>query len=152
MIAAILFFNIPEDLGEYISTNYASQWQNYWILSVFLIVVSFVVAPIMGLIIFFLPYKTLRKGFWKLRFGVLFEDLDIKNPATKIYPFLFFMRRITLIAVTILLKYPQSLEMLTLFYMNLMIFVYVGNVGVFKDKKHMKVALFNETVIYHMTI
>lgn len=44
------------------------------------------------------------------------------------------------------------MELLTLFYMNLAIFVYIGNQGVFKDKSFYKVVLFNETCIFHLTI
>lgn len=65
---------------------------------------------------------------------------------------IFFIRRIFLVVVTVLVEYVPSLELLTLFYMNLLIFVFVGNQDIFKDKKFHMSVIFNETCIFHLTI
>lgn len=105
MITGILFFNIPPDLNKYIKENYETQWQNYYAIAVFVLVFSFIVAPIVAVVIIFLPYKTLKRSFCKARFGVLYEDLKIRKSLNKLYPLMFFVRRIIMVLVTIIADY-----------------------------------------------
>lgn len=72
MISGILFFNIPDDLKQYIQENDRSSWRTYYGVSVLILVFSFIVAPLVALAVILVPYKTLRRSFCKTRFGVLF--------------------------------------------------------------------------------
>lgn len=105
LITGVLFFNIPEDLNNYIKTHHENQHKNYQIIAIIILVFSLVVAPITAIIILVIPYKTLRRSFCKTRFGVLFEDLKIRKPANKLYPLIFFCRRIVMVLVTIMVDY-----------------------------------------------
>lgn len=113
--------------------------------------ISFVVAPILGLMVFLLPKSTLSQKFFRTRFGVMLEGLKVRE-RFNIYPLLFFLRRMALVIVTVLVAYTKSLEMLTLFYTNLIVFMFIGMTKIFKDKYLLNTVLFNETVIFHLTI
>lgn len=116
-----------------------------------MLLLTFGVAPILAIVIGLMPYKTLRRSFCKTRFGVLYEEIKIRKNINKIYPLIFFLRRIIIVVVTVLVEYHMSLELLTLFYINLFIFIFVGNQDLYKDKKFHKLIIFNEMAIYELT-
>lgn len=78
---------------------------NNKIMCIAIIVVSCVIIPILSLCVWFLPYKTLKRGFFRRRFGVLYEEIKFKKQINRCIPTLFFGRRIIILLVALIFEY-----------------------------------------------
>lgn len=85
------------------------------------------------------------------RFGALLDNLKVREKFN-VYPLLFFLRRMILVIITVPATYPKSMKMLTLFFTNFLVLLFVGMHKIFKEKQLLKLVLFNETMIFHLTI
>lgn len=79
IISAVLFFNAPEDLQEYLHKNLYSEYRNNTIMCIGILGISCVCIPILCVTIWAMPYKSLKRGFCRKRFGVLYEEIKFKK-------------------------------------------------------------------------
>lgn len=122
-----------------------------FILSIFLTGLTCILFPAITFLIIFIRNKKLKYSWFRKRFGQFYEDIKTSKRIRKTYPFLFILRRIMVVVITMYMNHILGIQVMTIMYMNLFFFVFVGSTRPFKDKNFNKFNLFSESCILHMT-
>ena len=96
--------------------------------------------------------KKLDRTIYKSRFGTIFENLGLKNRFQLALSLLYGIRRVMLSVIAIYLQKYSGLQIMIITYMNLFFCIYVTHFKPYKSLKDNKIACFNESVIYLLSI
>jgi len=112
------------------------------------ILVGLLVIPVGSLIIIFQTKYDLNEPRIKETIGILYEDVHIrKGRWAKAYTFIFSMRRIIIIAIT-LTRLPIIIQCLVILFMNLFMTIYIGHDRILDQSRwEYRFGLFNEMCI-----
>lgn len=119
VISCVLFLNLPWDLEESLTTSHPQGYKFNYVFSVGMLTLCVLVLPLLALLTLVLPRGFVSKGWWRKRFGELTRTVRSKPRANRAMALVFFIRRIILVLVTVLLRYGSGMELLTLSYVNL---------------------------------
>lgn len=106
--------------------------------------------PFFSLLVLLLGRSTLMHRIHKVRFGVIYEDIDLYKRIYRIYPLIYALRRIMLVA---LLKVEdlEGIQVQALMYIGQWILVYVGVIRPFKLRSSNNQSIINEFVVLILT-
>lgn len=130
------------------------EYNNNWILSCVLLMITGLIMPIITLIVFFWDVRHLtdtNDQFYKM-FRSLFEDINVKSKVNRIFPFMYVLRRCLLVICVMFTGEFRGIQVMTIIYLNMLFFCLAGNMQPYKIKRENRFMMYNETIIYHLTL
>lgn len=151
MIAGILYINMPKDLVS--SKEQGKSWEYYHnnVVVIISLSMTLIIYPLFGLLVLGLRKSILHKRWARLRFGEIYDDIDLNRWSFRAYPLIYALRRMMLLVLIMWVAYLEGFQILVLMYLSLFVFVYVGVVRPFKLRFTNNQNLLNEYVIVTLT-
>lgn len=107
-VASVLFFEMPEDLRSEIGDS--QQKHNELVVYLSLAMMS---VYLMGtLVVCWTSKSQLRRRRNLVMFGAIYEEIDLNRLSYKLYPFIFFIRRIAIMMLVIMASHEHGLQIL----------------------------------------
>lgn len=149
LLAGVLFNNMPVDLENNLKSKgfeYLHSKGMVWLS----LIMTLGVYPFFSLLVFLLGRSTLMHRIPRVRFGVIYEDIDLYKRNYRIYPLIYVLRRIMQVGL-LSVDDLEGIQVQILMYTGSFVMVYVGVVRPFKQRTVNNQNLFNEFIILILT-
>ena len=140
---------------EFLISGYLAVYAGIWtfdgeVLSTILgwmsLFMAIIIMPLTFLWILIQPIEFYRHPDFHQKFGAFFEQLSFRNKKKLSFIFVFMLRRIGFISVSIYIKI-ESLQIISIIVLNLLVSIYIGMVKPFNSKLRNRIEVFNEFVV-----
>ena len=139
-ISSQLVYIAPADSIDRNSLSYS--------VATFCLTVSTLLLPCLLIYIIAQPFTKLKEEKFKRVWGALYDEIKIKDSKAPLFNNLvFIVRRILYIQIGFSLVNLGGVQIICMMLLNLLNFVYLGNIEPYKLRRKNKIELFNETCV-----